>query len=43
MHIDGKRNENESCKNCNYMFGNPDNIDNLSEEQYNLILNYKGK
>jgi len=42
MHIDGRKHENESCKNCNYMYSNPDNIDDLSEDEYKKILNYKG-
>lgn len=42
MHIKGRKHENESCKNCNYMYGNPDSIDGLSEDEYEKILNYKG-
>lgn len=42
MHIQGRRSENVSCRNCRFLYGNPDNMDNFSEEKYKEILNYKG-
>lgn len=39
MHISGQRALNSSCKNCNYLYGNPDNIDDLTAQQYDKILN----
>lgn len=42
MHIRSRRTENISCKNCKFLYGNPDNMDDFSEEKYQEILNYKG-
>jgi len=42
IHIKGLRESNVSCKNCNFLYNNPDNIDDLSPERYKEILNYKG-
>jgi len=39
LHIDGKKCENDSCKNCTFLYTNPDNIDNLSAERYEEIIN----
>jgi radical SAM protein with 4Fe4S-binding SPASM domain len=41
MQIEGRRHENESCKNCDFIHCNPDNMDNFTSEKYNEILNYK--
>ncbi len=41
MHIEQRKHENESCKNCNFMYCNPDNMDDFSPEKYYEILNYK--
>ncbi len=41
LHIEGKRFKNASCKNCTFLYTNPDNIDNISSKNYNEILNYK--
>ena len=38
MHIEGRRHENASCKNCTYLFTAPDNLDDLSVEEYQRIL-----
>jgi radical SAM protein with 4Fe4S-binding SPASM domain len=38
MHIEGRRGENASCKNCTYLFTAPDNLDGLSAEEYARIL-----
>jgi len=43
MHIEGRRHENKSCKNCDFMYCNPDNMDGFSSQKYNDILNYKGE
>ncbi|MBF0102934.1 MAG: radical SAM protein [Desulfobacterales bacterium] len=42
MHINGERHKNVSCKNCQYLYGNPDSISDLSPERYQEILNFKG-
>ena len=42
MQIEDRRHENVSCKHCNYLFCNPDNIDSLSQERYHEILNFRG-
>lgn len=42
LHIRGRRSENVSCQNCNYLYCNPDNIDNLSENKFAEILNFRG-
>jgi radical SAM protein with 4Fe4S-binding SPASM domain len=41
MHIDQRRHENKSCRNCNFMYCNPDNMDDLSPDKYERILNFK--
>jgi radical SAM protein with 4Fe4S-binding SPASM domain len=38
MHIENRRHENESCRNCTYLFTSPDNLDGLSAEEYERIL-----
>lgn len=38
MHIEGRKNENESCCNCRFMCANPDNIDEQSKEWYESLL-----
>lgn len=32
MHVEGRRHENESCRNCKYLYCNPENIDHLTGE-----------
>lgn len=32
MHLRGERYNNPSCKNCNYIFSNPDNIDEIAND-----------
>jgi len=41
MHIEGRRSENESCRNCKFIYANPDNVDGQSKEWYESILNQK--
>ena len=41
IHIKKERHRNPSCKNCKYLYCNPDNIDNLTKEKYEEILNFK--
>ncbi|MDD5673380.1 MAG: radical SAM/SPASM domain-containing protein [Chitinivibrionales bacterium] len=41
MHIRNRRAENPSCRNCRFLYGNPDNMDDLTEEQFQTILNCK--
>ena len=41
MHINKKRSKNPSCKNCKYLYCNPDNIDGLDKGKYEEILNFK--
>ncbi len=38
MHIENRRQENESCRNCTYLFTSPDNLDGLPAEEYERIL-----
>jgi radical SAM protein with 4Fe4S-binding SPASM domain len=38
MHIENRRSENESCRNCTYLYTAPDNLDGLSAEEYSRIL-----
>jgi radical SAM protein with 4Fe4S-binding SPASM domain len=38
MHIEGRRCQNESCRNCKFIYSNPDNMDNHSKEWYESIL-----
>ena len=38
MHLENRRHENESCRNCTYLFTNPDNLDGLSPEEQRRIL-----
>jgi radical SAM protein with 4Fe4S-binding SPASM domain len=38
MHIEGRRSQNESCRNCKFLYSNPDNMDNHSKEWYESIL-----
>lgn len=38
MHLEGRRHENESCRNCTYLFTAPDNLDGLTQEQNERIL-----
>ncbi len=42
MHIEGNRRENESCRNCNFLYCNPDNMDGFSRDEYARILNFNG-
>jgi len=39
MHIEGLRNQNESCCNCNFLYSNPDNMDDYSKDWYDSICN----
>ena len=41
MHIEGRRYQNESCRNCKFLYSNPDNMDNHSKEWYESILAQK--
>ena len=38
LHIENRRHENASCRNCTYLFTVPDNLDDLSAEEYTRIL-----
>jgi radical SAM protein with 4Fe4S-binding SPASM domain len=38
MHVEGRRHENESCRNCTYLSSTPDNLDDLSPNAYASIL-----
>ncbi len=38
MHIEGRRDQNDSCRNCKFLYSNPDNIDSHSKEWYESIL-----
>jgi radical SAM protein with 4Fe4S-binding SPASM domain len=38
MHLENRRHENESCRNCTYLFTSPDNLDGLSPEEQQRIL-----
>ena len=38
MHIDGRRSENVSCKNCKFLNCSPDNIDGLTQDFYDKII-----
>ena len=38
MHVEGRRHENESCRNCTYLLTTPDTLDNLSPDAYEKIL-----
>lgn len=40
MHIRGLRKNNESCKNCCFLYSNPDNMDAFSIEKYREILDF---
>jgi len=44
MHLQRRKNGNPSCKNCTMMDTLPDtdNIDNIPEDEFEEILNYKG-
>lgn len=42
MHIEQRKHENESCRNCKFMYCNPDNMDDFPIEKYNEILNFNG-
>jgi radical SAM protein with 4Fe4S-binding SPASM domain len=39
IHLEGRREENESCRNCTYLYTSPDNIDNLPDRKISEILN----
>lgn len=43
IHLENRKKDNESCKNCTFYHIIPDNIDDLSEEQKKKILDYKGE
>ena len=38
MHLENRRHENASCRNCTYLFTSPDNLDNLPPEERRRIL-----
>ncbi len=38
MHVENRRSENESCRNCTVLFTHPDNLDGLSRRRYAEIL-----
>jgi radical SAM protein with 4Fe4S-binding SPASM domain len=42
MHVEGRREENCSCKNCKYLYSNPDNIDDIPSKEMTDILNHQG-
>lgn len=39
MHLEGQRAENESCRNCTFLYTSPDNIDNLPDRKISEIVN----
>jgi len=39
MHLEGRREENEACRNCTYLYTSPDNIDNLPDRKISEIVN----
>ena len=41
MHVENRRSENISCRNCKYLYNNPDNIDHLPQDQLYEIINHK--
>ena len=41
MHLDGRRHENESCRNCTYLYTSPDNLDDVTPDDYARILGEK--
>jgi radical SAM protein with 4Fe4S-binding SPASM domain len=38
MHLEGRREEHESCRNCTYLYTLPDNLDHLSQDRRRAIL-----
>jgi len=38
MQLEGRRHENESCRNCTYLTTIPDNLDGLTQEQKDRVL-----
>jgi radical SAM protein with 4Fe4S-binding SPASM domain len=38
MHLEGRRHENEACRNCTYLYTLPDNLDGLSPARREQIL-----
>jgi radical SAM protein with 4Fe4S-binding SPASM domain len=40
MHIRRRRHENPSCRNCKFLYANPDNMDGFSEDAYRKILDH---
>ena len=38
MHLEHRRHENASCRNCTYLFTSPDNLDDLPAEEQQRIL-----
>lgn len=41
MHLEGRRAENKSCRNCAFLYTSPDDIDNLPDKKISEILNEK--
>lgn len=38
MQLEGRRHENEACKNCSYLLTSPDNLDEVEKEKWEEIL-----
>jgi radical SAM protein with 4Fe4S-binding SPASM domain len=38
MHLENRRSENASCRNCTYLFTSPDNLDGLSPQEIDRVL-----
>jgi radical SAM protein with 4Fe4S-binding SPASM domain len=38
MHLEGRRHENESCRNCTYLYTSPDNLDDVPPADFARIL-----
>ena len=38
MHLERRKTENESCRNCTYLYTSPDNIDNLPDRKISEIV-----
>lgn len=39
MHLEGRKAENKSCRNCTYLYTSPDNIDNLPNRTISELVN----
>lgn len=41
MHLEDRRHENESCRNCTCLYTSPDNLDDVTPDDYARILGEK--